>query len=83
MIVDGIVASIVGSSDKGVGFKVMCMELGDTFRCFIPKDRVHGEQLLQMGNRVKVDLNKFFPTGNEIRMDVKNVTLDTKFVEKK
>lgn len=77
MIVNGMVASLVNASDKGVGFKVMCKDLGDTFRVFIPADRVKGEQLLNMCDHVKVDFNKFFPSGNDIRMDVNNVTLDS------
>jgi len=76
MVVDGMVASLVNASDKGVGFKVMCKDLGDTFRVFIPAERVKGEQLLNMCDSVKVDFNKFFPSGNEIRMDVKRVTLE-------
>lgn len=80
MIVEGIVASEVGVSEKGCGFKVMCLELGDTFRMFVPKERLNGEQLLRMGNKVRVDLKRFFPVGNEVRMDVNHVSL---LVEKK
>ena len=76
MVVDGVVASLVNASDKGVGFKVMCKDLGDTFRVFLPMEKVKGEQLLNMGDLVKVDFNKFFPSGNEVRMEVKRVTLD-------
>ena len=76
MVVDGMVASLVNASDKGVGFKVMCKDLGDTFRIFLPVEKVKGEQLLNMGDLVKVDFNKFFPSGNEVRMDVKRVTLE-------
>jgi hypothetical protein len=39
-------------------------------------DNVNGEQLLNMGNAVKVDFNEFFPFGNEVRMEVRRVTLD-------
>ena len=76
MIVDGMVVSFVNVSDKGVGFKVMCKDLKDAFRVFIPVDNVNGEQLLNMGDSVKVEFNEFFPSGNEVRMDVKRVTLD-------
>ena len=76
MVVDGVVASLVNASDKGVGFKVMCKDLGDTFRVFLPMEKVKGEQLLNMGDLVKVDFKKFFPSGNEVRMEVKSVTLD-------
>jgi hypothetical protein len=76
VIVDGMVASDVNVSDKGVGFQVMCKDLRDTFRVFIPMDNVNGEQLLKMGDFVKVDFNEFFPFGNEVRMEVKRVTLD-------
>ncbi len=76
MVVDGVVASLVNASDKGVGFKVMCKDLGDTFRVFLPMEKVKGEQLLNMGDLVKVDFKKFFPSGNEVRMEVKRVTLD-------
>ncbi len=76
MIVDGMVVSLVNVSDKGVGFKVMCKDFGDTFSVFIPADRVNGEQLLNMGDSVKVDFNEFFLSENEVRMDVKRVTLD-------
>ena len=37
---------------------------------------VNGEHLLNMGDHVKVDFNEFFPFGNEVRMEVKRVTLD-------
>jgi len=76
VIVDGMVASLVNVSDKGVGFQVMCKDLRNTFRVFIPVDNVNGEQLLKMGDSVKVDLNEFFPFGKEVRLDVKRVTLD-------
>ena len=76
MIVDGMVASDVNVADKGVGFQVMCKDLGNTFRVFIPIDNVNGEQLLNMGDSVKVDFNEFFSVGNEVRMDVRRVTLD-------
>ena len=76
MVVDGVVASLVNASDKGVGFKVMCKDLGDTFRVFLPMEKVKGEQLLNIGDLVKVDFKKFFPSGNEVRMEVKRVTLD-------
>ena len=77
MIVDGMVASDVNVSDKGVGFQVLCKDLRDTFRVFIPTDNVNGEQLLNMGDSVKVDFNEFFSVENEVRMDVKSVTLDS------
>ena len=77
MIVDGMVASDVNVSDKGVGFQVMCKDLRDTFRVFIPMNNVKGEQLLNMGDSVKVDFNEFFPFGNQVRIDVKRVTLDS------
>jgi hypothetical protein len=76
MMVDGMVASVVNVSDKGVGFKVMCKDFGDTFSVFIPTDNVNGEQLLNMYDSVKVDYNEFFLSENEVRMDVKRVTLD-------
>ncbi len=75
MIVDGMVVSFVNVSDKGVGFKVMCKDFGDTFRVFIPVDNVNGEHLLNMYDSVKVDFNEFFPSENEVRMEVKRVTL--------
>ncbi|MBT3878335.1 MAG: hypothetical protein HON76_10665 [Candidatus Scalindua sp.] len=76
MIVDGMIASDVNVSDKGVGFQIMCKDLRDTFRVFIPMDNVNGEQFLNMGDFVKVDFNEFFPFGNEVRMEVKRVILD-------
>ena len=76
MIVDCMIASDVSVSDKGVGFQVMCKDLRDTFRVFIPMDNVNGEQLLNMGDTVKVDFNEFFPFKNEVRMEVKSVTLN-------
>jgi hypothetical protein len=76
MIVDGMIASDVNVSDKGVGFQVMSKELRDAFRVFIPTDNVNGEQLFKMGDPVKVDFNEFFPFKNEVRMEVKRVTLD-------
>jgi hypothetical protein len=76
MVVDGMIASDVNVSDKGVGFQVVCKDLRYTFRVFIPMVNVNGEQLLNMGDPVKVDFNEFFPSGNEVRMEVKRVTLD-------
>jgi hypothetical protein len=76
MILDGMIASDVSISHKGVGFQVVCKDLRDTFRVFIPMDNVNGEQLLKMGDPVKVDFNEFFPFGNEVRMEVKIITLD-------
>ena len=76
MMVDGMVASLVNVSDKGVGFKVMCKDFGDTFRVFIPADNVNGEHLLNMYDSVKVDFDEFFLSENEVRMEVKSVTLD-------
>jgi hypothetical protein len=52
------------------------MSFGDTFKVFIPTDKVNGEQLLKMRDNVKVDFNEFFSFGNEVRMDVKRVILD-------
>ncbi len=77
MIVDGMIASDVNVSDKGVGFQVMCKDFRDTFRVFIPMDNVNGEQLLNMGDIVKVDFNEVFPFKNEVRIDVNRVTLDS------
>ncbi len=76
MKLDCMIASDVNVSDKGVGFQVMCKDLRDTFRVFIHMDNVKGEQLLNMGDPVRVDFNEFFPFGNEVRMEVKSVTLD-------
>jgi hypothetical protein len=76
MILDCMVASDVNVSHKGVGFQVMCKDLRDTFRVFIPMVNIKGEHLLNMGDSVKVDFNEFFPFGNEVRMEVKRVTLD-------
>lgn len=76
MVVEGMVASLVGSGEKGVGFKVMCRDLGDTFKVFIPADRVKGEASLNMGDIVKVEFNKFFSSKDEVRMDIKSITLN-------
>ena len=76
MIVDGMIASDVRVSKKGVSLQVMCLSLGDTFKVFIPTDKVNGEQLLKMRDNVKVDFNELFSVKNEVRMDVKSVTLD-------
>ena len=76
MIVDGIVVSLVTVSDKGVWFKVMCKDLRDTFRVFIPADMVKGEQLLNLRDSVKVEFNEFFTSGNEVCIEVKSVALD-------
>ena len=78
MILDCMVASDVNVSHKGVGFQVTCKDLRDTLRVFIPMDIVNGEQLLSMGDFVKVDFNEFFPFRNEVRMEVKSVTLDNR-----
>jgi hypothetical protein len=76
MIVDGMIASDVNVSEKGVGLQVMCKDLRNTFRVFIPMVNVNGEHLLNMGDPVKVDFSEFFPLGNEVRMEVRRVTLD-------
>ncbi len=76
MIVDGMIASDVRVSKKGVRLQVMCMSLGDTFKVFIPTDKVNGEQLLKMRDNVKVDFNELFSVKNEVRMEVRRVTLD-------
>ena len=75
-IFKGMVVSAVSGGEKGVGLKVMCKELQDTYRVFIPVDRVRGEQLLKLGDSVDIHYNKLFPSGNEIRMDVQNIVLD-------
>ena len=76
MIVDGMIASDLNVSDKGVGFQVMCKDLRGTFTVFISVKNIKGEQLLNMGDPVKVDFSEFFPLGNEVRMEVKRVALD-------
>ena len=76
MVVDGMIASDVNVSEKGVGLQVMCKDLRNTFRVFIPMVNVNGEHLLNMGDPVKVDFSEFFPLGNEVRMEVRRVTLD-------
>jgi hypothetical protein len=76
MILYGMIASDLNVSDKGVGFQVMCKDLRETFRVFIPMDNVNGEQFLNIGDFVKVDFNEFFPFGNEVRMEVKSVTFN-------
>ncbi len=76
MIVDGMIASYVKVSKKGVSFQVMCISLGNTFKVFIPTDKVNGEQFLKMRDIVKVDLNELFSIKNEVRMEVKSVVLD-------
>ena len=75
-IFKGMVVSGVSAGEKGVGMKVMCKELQDTYRVFIPADRVKGEQLLKLGDSVEIHYNKLFPSGNEIRMDAQNIMLD-------
>jgi len=76
-IFKGMVVSAVSAGDKGVGLKVMCRELQDTYRVFIPVDRVRGEQLLKLGDSVDIHYKKLFPSGNEIRMDAQNIVLDS------
>lgn len=76
MVIDGVVASNVGAGDKGVGFKVMCKCFGDTFRVYIPSDRVKGEQLLKMLDPVKILYRNFFQSQGEMRMDARNIFLD-------
>lgn len=76
-IFNGRVASAVSAGEKGVGLKVSCSELKDTYRVFIPTDRVRGEQLLKYEDLVKIHYNKLFPSGNEIRMDAQNIVMET------
>ncbi len=76
-IFNGMVVSAVSSGEKGVGLKVMCKELQDTYRVYIPADRVKGEQLLKLGDSVDIYYNKLFPSGNEIRMDAQNIMLNS------
>jgi len=71
-----MIASDVKVSKKGVRLQVMCISLGDTFKVFIPTDKVNGEQLLKMRDNVKVDFNELFSVKDEVRMEVKRVTLD-------
>lgn len=76
-IFNGMVVSAVSAGEKGVGLKVMCKELQDTYRVYIPADRVKGEQLLKLGDSVDIHYNKLFPSGSEIRMDAQNIMLNS------
>ncbi len=76
-IFNGRVASAVSSGEKGVGLKVTCNELKDTYRVFIPVDRVRGEQLLKYDDPVSIHYNKLYPSGNEIRMDAQNIVMES------
>lgn len=69
----GMVASAVSSGPKGVGFKIFVPDFGDTFRVFIPTERLSGQGSLKMQDPVDVTINKFFPSGNEVRLDVLDV----------
>lgn len=73
MIVRGIVASNVHKSDKGVSFKVMIPELGDTFRSFIPSESVSQEGNLKITDACDVTFEGFFASGSEVRINVKSV----------
>lgn len=77
MIVDGVVGSSVGAGEKGVGLKVTCKCFGETYRVFIPTERVKGEQLLKMFDPVKIHFRKFFQSNGEVRMDARNVFLES------
>ncbi len=76
MICDGMVASAPMAGEKGVGMKVIIKNLGDTYRIYIPADRVNGEQLLKMYDPVKIHYSGQYASNNEIRVNAKNVFLD-------
>ena len=73
MKVKGQVVSAVSNTPKGVGFKIFISDFGDTFRVFIPTEKLSGQGSLKMMDAVDVTLNRFFPSGNEVRLDVLDV----------
>ncbi|OGW01366.1 MAG: hypothetical protein A3I04_01270 [Nitrospinae bacterium RIFCSPLOWO2_02_FULL_39_110] len=66
----GQIVSVPGISPKGVGFKVMIPDLGDSFRVFIPVEKVNGHDKLKMGEAVTVTINRFFPRKNEVGLEL-------------
>ncbi len=72
-VFNGSIISRVRVGEKGVSMKVICEELNDVFRLYIPSDQVKGENLLKSGDRVKLHYLDLYPSGNEIRMNVENV----------
>lgn len=66
----GQVVSAVGVSLKGCGFKVMIQELGDTFRVFIPAEKLNGQEKLKILDLVDVVVNRFYPRKNEVGLEV-------------
>ena len=72
-VFNGSVINRVRAGEKGVSMKVLCDELNDVYKLFIPTDQVKGENLLKTGDRVKLHYLDLYPSGNEIRMNVENV----------
>ncbi len=75
-IFSGMVVSQVSTGDKGVGMKVMCHELRDTYRVFVPKDKMNGEQNLNMGDPVKIHYTGMYASNSEVRLNVVNILKD-------
>ena len=72
-IFNGTIISRVRSGEKGGSMKVVCDELSDVFRLYIPTDQVKGENLLKSGDRVKLHYLDLYASGNEVRMNVENI----------
>ena len=72
-VFNGSIISRVRAGEKGVSMKVVCDELNDVFKLYIPSDQVKGENLLKSGDRVKLNYLDLYSSNNEIRMNVENV----------
>lgn len=66
----GQVVSAIGVSPKGVGFKVMITDLGDTFRVFVPIEKLNGQDKLKILDKVNVVVNRFYPRKNEVGLEI-------------
>lgn len=75
-VFDGTVAAKPSISPKGVGLKVMIPNLGDTYRVFIETEKTKGEQMLNVGDSVKVDYLNMYASNNNINMNVINIRKD-------
>lgn len=73
----GVIASNVNAGEKGVGMKIMCPDYGDTYRIYIPTDRLQGgEQHLNMLDKVILTFDNFYANGKEIGLNKPLVVLD-------
>lgn len=72
----GAIIAEPSSGEKGVGFKIMCKELRDAYKIFVPANNVKNENQLKIGDPIKFHYKGMYVSGNEVRLNVANVFLD-------